>query len=112
MIKQFIIVFTLLTVDLAAQLETINWFTGSSTILNFTATPAIISSTFPITAGGAPGSSVSDVSGNLKIVTRGGFVYNAQGQLVAPQNPTVSAGTGEQSGLVIPMPGSPDIYYI
>ena len=112
--KQFFILFTLLSLHAKAQYETINWFPSTNTILNFTATPAIVSNALPVLAGvqSAGGrSSVSDAAGNLKVIAFRGFVFNAQGLLVAPQNPTVNVGTGTQSGLVLPMPGNPNLYY-
>jgi hypothetical protein len=111
MMKLVLIVFTLATLHLNAQYESINWIVAGNTMLNFTTTPAVVTNTFPLVGGGF-GSSVSDAAGNLKVVTSTGFIYNAQGQLVAPQNPTVPAAHGEQSGLAIPMPGNPGLYYI
>ncbi len=113
--KQVFIILTLLSFHLNAQYETINWFPGSNAILNFTATPAVVSNTFPILAGAATAggrSSVSDAVGNLKVIAYKNFVYNALGQLVAPQNPTTTGGTGSQNGLVVPIPGNPNLYYI
>jgi len=109
--KQVFILLTLLSFHLNAQYETINWNIAGTAILNFTSTPAIVSNTFPIINGAQNGTSVSDAFGNLKIVTRAGLIYNAQGQLVAPQSIVVIAD-GEQSGLVVPLPGNPGVYYV
>lgn len=109
--KQVFIILTLLSFHLNAQYETINWNIAGTAILNFTSTPAIVSNTFPIINGAQNGTSVSDAFGNLKIVTRADHIYNAQGQLVAPQSTVVIVG-GEQSGLVVPMPGNPGVYYV
>lgn len=110
--KQLFALFTLLSLNLAAQYETINWNVAGSAILNFTTTPAVVSNTFPSQNAQGLGTTVSDAAGNLKVIVRQGLIYNPVGQLVAPQNTIAPAGTGEQSGLVVPMPGNNGIYYI
>ena len=109
--KQFVIVLIFSSLHLNAQYETINWNVAGGAILNFSTTPAIVSNTLPL-GSNQIGTSLSDATGNLIVITNNGRIYNNQGQLVAPQIFSLSAPTGEQSGLVVPKPGSPGIYYV
>ena len=99
--------------DVHSQAQASNWYFGFNAGLNFdpgTGTVTVLTDGAVSTNEGC--SAISDVNGNFLFSTDGSFVYNANQQIM--QNGAALRGnpSSTQSAIVVPKPGSADIYYI
>ena len=119
--KLLLIVLTLFCVSkIFSQGEAANWFFGTGAGLVFdvdtnTVTPSAAAQNTINTSEGC--SSISDSSGNLLFYTDGRTVWNANHQVMS--NGDYNNGSGllgdpssTSSGVIVPHPGNPDLYYI
>ena len=91
------------------QLEAFNWYFGEFAGLQFT-TPVTPTQGQLNTLEGC--SSISDAGGNLLFYTDGITIYNAQHQVMPGGNNLLGNPSSSQSGLIVPHPGNPGLYYV
>ena len=120
--SKILILLLFISCNCFSQREAANWFFGDKAGIEFTADNAIrvISAANPnpiamVTNEGC--SSFSDFNGNLLLYTDGRNVWDKNHVLMP--NGNYSAGTGlfgdpssTQSGIIIPKPGNPNIFFI
>jgi gliding motility-associated-like protein len=105
--------------------EAYNWFFGEYAALNFeTAPPIAITGSQMVSQEGT--GTISDSEGNLLFYTDGITVWNKNHEIMengeglagaifidnGPFTPPSPFNTTTQNGLIIPVPGNPDLYYI
>lgn len=110
--KNFLFIFILgLNYTLVAQKETAKWFFGATAGLDF-------NSGSPVPLGGSQMStmegctSISDANGNLLMYSDGLTVWNKNHAAMPNGNSLMGDPSSAQSGLIVPRPGNPNIYYI
>jgi gliding motility-associated-like protein len=93
-----------------------NWFFADQKGLNFdTSPPRVVESEISWTAGtGHPEGfgAISDSEGNLLFYTDGNTVWNKNHGIMLNGEGLLGNGSSTQSGLIVPKPGSADLYYI
>lgn len=101
----------LITSSVFAQRQADNWFFGNHAGLNFSSGNPV-----PLTGGALSTvegcSSFSDANGNLLFYTDGITVYNRNNQVMPNGNGLGGNPSSSQSGLIVPSPGSPDLFYL
>ncbi len=94
-----------------AQYETSHWFFGTHAGLNFQSGAPV-----PETGGQMNTeegcSSISDACGNLLMYTNGVTIYNANHQIMYNGDGLHGSDSSTQSGIIVPKPGDPNIYYV
>lgn len=119
--SKLLVLFLFLSISCFPQGEASNWFFGNRAGIRFNSDNTITTlSTFPnpiriVTDEGC--SSFSDLNGNLLLYTDGRTVWD-RNHVIMP-NGDYAAGTGlfgdpssTQSGIIIPNPANPNLYYI
>ncbi len=109
--KHLILYLFLFTFTLHAQYETSHWFFGTHAGLNFQSGAPVPE------AGGQMDteegcSSISDACGNLLMYTNGVTIYNANHQIMLNGDGLHGSDSSTQSGIIVPKPGDPNIYYV
>lgn len=106
----FILLFSLFSFT-HAQKEAANWYFGRNAGLDFNSgTPAPLTNGALSTTEGC--STISDFNGNLLFYTDGITVWNRVHQIMPNGNGLGGHPSSSQSGIVVPYPGNPDLYYI
>ena len=101
----------LITSSVFAQRQADNWFFGNHAGLNFSSgNPVPLTGGVLSTVEGC--SSFSDANGNLLFYTDGITVYNRNNQVMPNGNGLGGNPSSSQSGLIVPSPGSPDLFYL
>ncbi len=110
--KNFITYFLLfLSFNIYSQYETSHWFFGTHAGLNFqSGTPVPEAGGQIDTEEGC--SSISDACGNLLMYTNGVSIYNANHEIMLNGNDLHGNDSSTQSGIIVPKPGDPNIYYV
>ncbi len=94
-----------------SQRQADNWFFGNHAGLNFgSGTPVALPNSALSTTEGC--SSFSDANGNLLFYTDGVTVYNRNHQVMPNGSGLGGNPSSTQSGLIVPNPGNPDIFYL
>ena len=97
--------------QLFGQYETSHWFFGTHAGLNFqSGAPVPESGGQMNTEEGC--SSISDACGNLLMYTNGVEIYNANHQLMPNGSNLHGSDSSTQSGIIVPKPEDPNIYYV
>ncbi|SCX96959.1 gliding motility-associated C-terminal domain-containing protein [Nonlabens sp. Hel1_33_55] len=116
MLKTRFVLFVLLLVATQlghAQLEAANWYFGDNAGIRFDPDTGQVS---PLTNGSLRTdegcSTISDTDGNLLFYTDGITVYNRNHEVMQNGNDLRGNPSSTQSGIIIPKPGDPNIYYI
>lgn len=93
------------------QGEANNWYFGENAGLTFNggAPAALIDGNLNTIEGCA---TISDAAGNLKFYTDGRTVYNRNHMTMPNGSGLQGNSSSSQSGLIVPHPGNPDLYYI
>jgi gliding motility-associated-like protein len=105
--------------------EAYNWFFGEYAALNFETAPPTAITGSQMTSSEGTGT-ISDADGNLLFYTDGGSVWNKNHEIMengdgllgvyifdmGPDLPPSVANTTTQNGLIIPVPGNTNKYYI
>ncbi len=92
------------------QLEASNWFFGTAAGLDFDPLPVQPQTGQLNTLEGC--SSISDPSGNLLFYTDGITVYDANHNVMPNGTGLFGDSSSSQSGLIVPHPGNPDLYFV
>ncbi len=110
--KQFLLIFLFsFSVSLFAQGEANVWYFGNNAGLDFgTGAPVAVNNGQLNTTEGC--SSIADTSGNLLFYTDGITVYNKNHQVMQNGNNLGGNPSSSQSGLIVPSPNSPNIYFL
>ncbi|WP_439881537.1 hypothetical protein ACSX1A_20700 [Pontibacter sp. MBLB2868] len=103
-----ILAFTSMTVF--AQGEKNNWYFGKGAGIIFSGDSAIATSSRLFTEEGS--ASLSDKDGNLLLYTNGITVWNRNHKVMPNGNGLMGGKSSTQSALILPKPGSSNIYYI
>jgi gliding motility-associated-like protein len=107
----FLVVSLVCTSFVFSQRQADNWFFGNNAGLNFgSGNPTVITGSALSTVEGC--SSFSDENGNLLFYTDGITVYNRNHQVMPNGNGLGGNPSSTQSGLIIPKPGDPNIFYL
>lgn len=94
-----------------AQKENNNWVFGNNAWLDFnTGSPVPVAGSQMMTFEGC--SSISDASGALMFYTDGVTVWDKMHNVMPNGNFLFGNFSSTQSGLIVPQPGQPDIYYL
>ncbi|GHA71540.1 YncE family protein [Pontibacter akesuensis] len=94
----------------AAQGETSNWYFGKGAGIIFSGDSAIATSSKLFTEEGS--ATLSDAQGNLLLYTNGITVWNRDHKVMPNGNGLMGGKSSTQSALILPKPGSSNIYYI
>ena len=111
--RLFLIIFLVFSVSLFGQKEANNWAFGYGAGLDFsTSPPTFFKSNLTVPSGlfTEGGTSISDAAGNLLFYSDGQSLYRGNGTRVT--NKLRGSFSAAQSGLVIPHPGDPNLYYL
>lgn len=94
-----------------SQLESAHWYFGRNAGVDFSSgSPQLdFNGQLSTTEGCA---SISDSNGNLLFYTDGRFVYNRNHVNINLFDPLNGDPSSTQSGIIVPFPGNPDLYYI
>jgi gliding motility-associated-like protein len=95
----------------AQQKEGNVWFFGKNAGIDFNSSPPKALSVGAINTNEGC-ASISDKNGNLLFYTDGIKVYNRQHKLMTNGDSLKGFKSSTQSGIIVPNPGKPDIYYI
>lgn len=100
-----------ITNSLFSQREADNWYFGWQAGINFSsgAPVALTGGQIQQSEGVA---SISDANGNLLFYTSGYTVWNRNHVVMPNGTGLYGQGNSAQSGVIVPMPGSRDIYYL
>lgn len=95
------------------QLETANWYFGSNAGVRFDPANGTVSALTDGRLNTLEGcASISDRSGNLLFYTDGVTVFNRNHQVMSNGTNLFGDFSSTQSAIIVPLPGSPNIYYI
>ena len=111
--KKIFLLISLLLIQMYvfSQHQADNWFFGNNAGLNFsTGFPVAITTGALSTTEGC--STISDALGNLLFYTNGVSVWNRNNQVMPNGDSLKGDISSTQSALIVPSPGSTDIYYI
>jgi len=101
----------LFTFSVFSQRQADNWFFGNHAGLSFASgNPVALSNGALTTTEGC--SSFSDANGNLLFYTDGITVYNRNNQVMPNGSGLGGNPSSSQSGLIVPNPRNPDIFYL
>lgn len=96
-----------------AQYQASNWFFGENAGISFDLDTNTIVKSFDGQLNTREGcSSISDEDGNLLFYTDGVYVWNKNHTIMPNGFGLNGDSSSTQSGLIVPKPGDPDIYYI
>ncbi|PQL91554.1 hypothetical protein [Apibacter adventoris] len=109
--RYFLIIYVLLSYFIYAQLETAHWFFGNHAGLDFTSRSPIADTNGALYTHECC-SSISDKNGNLLFYTDGSTVYNKNHSIMSNDTGLLGNSSSTQSGLIIPDPYTPTLYYI
>lgn len=109
--KLFFFLSFFILINIFAQKEANNWFFGENAGLTFeSGSPVAVTGGQLNTEEGC--TSISDTNGDLLFYTNGVFVYN-KNHLIMPNGSYLNGDqSSTQSGIIVPKPGDPNIYYI
>lgn len=108
-----LIISCLISLNLLAQSEAANWYFGENASLSFDLDTNTIIKSFDGQLNTREGcSSISDEDGNLLFYTDGVTVWNKNHTPMMNGFGLNGDSSSTQSGLIVPKPGNPDIYYI
>lgn len=94
-----------------SQLESAHWYFGFNAGLDFTSgSPQVVYDGALNTIEGC--ASISDSDGNLLFYTDGTLVYNRHHSVMPNGQNLLGNSSSTQSGIIVPYPGNPDLYYI
>ncbi|MFN8283403.1 MAG: gliding motility-associated C-terminal domain-containing protein [Chitinophagales bacterium] len=111
--RKFYFLFSILFISLNinAQREADNWYFGQRAGVSFTSgAPVAVTNGQLNTLEGC--SSISDASGNLLFYTDGIQVWNRNHVVMSNGTNLKGDPSSTQSGIIVPKPGNPNIYYI
>jgi len=90
-----------------------NWYFNDEAGINFDTSPPSILTGGMITSIDKEGvGTISDAEGNLLFYTNGVTVWNKDHEIMENGEGLLGNGSTTQSGLIVPAPGDPGIYYI
>jgi gliding motility-associated-like protein len=109
--RLLLFIFILFSFQSWSQLETQNWYFGSNAGITFATIPptALLNGAISTFEGS---STFSDSQGNLMFYTDGMFVYNKLHQQMPNGFGLLGNPSSAQSGVIVPKPGSADLFYI
>jgi len=94
-----------------SQKEAANWYFGNNAGLNFnTEIPTPITDSVLNTLEGC--ASISSDTGTVLFYTDGITIWNKNNTVMANGNGLLGSASATQSALIVPKPGSPNIYYV
>lgn len=106
------ILFLFVSLQLFAQQYADKWYFGSKATMDFTGGSPVAINTSEMDAGEGSASIADPVTGELLFYTDGISVWNSN-NVVMPNGIGLAGGlSSTQAALIVPMPGSPDEYYI
>lgn len=109
--RYFLIIYVLLSSFIYAQLETTHWFFGNHAGLDFTSGSPVTDTNGALdTREGC--SLIFDKNGNFLFYTDGSTVYNKNHSIMSNGTGLLGNSSSTQSGIIIPDPYNPTIYYI
>jgi gliding motility-associated-like protein len=109
--KLLLLLLTLLQGRALAQKEASNWYFGQNAGMSFnTSPPSVLTNGALYTTEGC--ATISDTAGNLLFYTDGVRVYDRSHGIMANGNGLYGDPSSSQSGIIVPWPGRPGIYYV
>ncbi len=93
-----------------SQLEAANWFFGDGAGLDFNPLPVTPQAGQLYTIEGC--SSISDCMGNLLMYTDGITIFDRNHNVMPNGNGLMGDPSSSQSGLIVPHPGNPDLFFV
>lgn len=103
--------FFMVTQLVLSQGEASNWYFGTNAGVSFnTGFPVALTNGALNTAEGC--ATISDSQGNLRFYTDGRSVFNRNHQAMPNGSQLQGNSSSTQSGLIVPHPGNPNLYYV
>ena len=111
LMRYFIFILSFIPSILFAQREGYNWYFGLNSGINFNSGfPIAVTNSAIFTWYGS--ASISDSKGNLLFYTDGMTVWNKNNTTMTNGTGLMGSNMSTQSALIVPLPGSVNIYYI
>lgn len=104
------VILTLAAFAAMAQGATSNWYFGKGAGIIFTGDSAIATNSRLFTEEGS--ATLSDAQGKLLLYTNGITVWNGEHRVMPNGNGLMGGKSSTQSALILPKPGSSNLYYI